>query len=84
MASWILQCRNCGLPFQHSAIEATVMNFFSPSNLIFRGVEADFNALTVGKPRRINALTFYIELELPFPKIRQSMRTWVGCGQESS
>jgi uncharacterized Zn finger protein len=28
MATWILECSNCGLPFHHSVIEATTMNFF--------------------------------------------------------
>jgi hypothetical protein len=30
MASWMLECSNCGLPFQHSVIDATTMNFFFP------------------------------------------------------
>ena len=31
MASWIVVCSNCRLPFQHSVIAATVMNFFFPA-----------------------------------------------------
>jgi len=63
MASWMLECSNCRLPFQHSVIDATTMNFFFLSNLSFRVEDANFNALIVGKPRRINAPIFYIELD---------------------
>ena len=31
MASWTLKCSYCNLPFQHSVIDATVMNFFLPA-----------------------------------------------------
>ena len=63
MASWILNCSNCGLPFQHSVIAATAMNFFFPTNLISRRVVANFNVLIVEKPLRISALTLFIGLE---------------------
>src|ERR1700757_2179275 len=63
MASWVLECSNCGLPFHHSVIEATTMNFFFPAKPAFRFVEANFNAPTVGKARRISALTLCTGLE---------------------
>ena len=49
MASWVLECSNCGLPFHHSVIEATTMNFFFPAKPAFPVCGSEFQCPHCGK-----------------------------------
>ena len=49
MASWILNCRDCGLPFEHSVIDATVMNFFFPAKPDFPAGGSELQCPNCGK-----------------------------------
>jgi hypothetical protein len=49
MASWILECNGCGLPFQHSKIDAAVTNFLSPAKPHFPDGGSEFQCPSCGK-----------------------------------
>jgi hypothetical protein len=49
MPSWILECSDCGLPFQHSVIDATAMNFFFPAKPEFPLGGSELECANCGK-----------------------------------